>query len=196
MSIVIPPGFAEVIVKTNSIAHAFPHTNEVGVDLTDVPVQADLDALSAGLATVYKAYLNSGSAFLGCKLIIGQDGPPTFLESVSGAGNGSRSAALCPPQVQIVCAKKTALASRKGRGRIFLQDVGETDVDDSGVVSGTSLTKAQLVCDALMALGTTSGRAVFGNTVILHASDLEPTALTSFTAESKVGTLRRRFPRA
>lgn len=193
--LVIPPGFGQLIIKTNSIAHAFAHTNEVGVTLTDVPTQANLNTLCTALAVPYKAYLNSGSTFIGCKLLIGQDGPPTFLESVSGAGNGARSAALCPPQVQIVCAKKTSLASRKGRGRIFLQDVGETDVDDGGTVSGTSLTKAQDICNALEALGTTSGLAVFGATVILHSDDTDPTPVTSFLAESKVGTLRRRFPR-
>lgn len=188
----IPPGFIAVFARFKS-AIGHPCQNVCGYAITDVWTQAATDAVSADLAGSYKQQLNTGGSFDGVHILVGNDGDDLAFDSVSGAGAGTRSGALQAPQVQGLLRKRTGLAGRKGRGRMFIPDMFESQVDDSGGVDATGLARLNDIAQTWnSALGV---GVLIDFPVILHSDATVPTRITNVEAEHKVATLRRRFPR-
>lgn len=191
-TVIIPPGFIQV---TYFLQSAYDHNcqNTVGYSVTSGLTQANCDTISSTIASYYKTVLNTSGSFKGVRVVVGNDGPETEFSSVSGAGAGTASGALCPPQVQAVIAKTTTLRGRKYRGRIFIPDVQETQVDDSGNLNSTALTNYNTLASHLnSALGLGS---LIGATVLLHGDSTVPTVLNSMACDVKVGSQRRRYRR-
>lgn len=186
---VIPPGYARVFIQYEIIGgHDCQNVIDYAVD--SAPDQSDVDALSALYATPYKAQLNSGSLYQGIKVLVGNDGDPSVLFSTSGAGVGGRGVALAAPQCMGLISKKTALAGRRNRGRIFIPNMAETNVGDLGTIDSGGLTLLNNIAAALYITGTP-----WTNPVILHSDNSTPTPVTTLVAETQVATLRRRYER-
>jgi len=192
MPVIIPPGFGEVTF--HSTVNSGKAINTVyGVVLGSVPTQTELNTLSTAFGAPWTNILSTNSAYVGCRLLIGQDGgPPTILESVSGAGAGGRGSAMCPPQVQHLIRKGTNIASRQGIGRTFVPDVVEGNVTDTGVINSTEQTLCQTFATAVFAALLAGA---FDGMCLLHSDSREPDVVESYVTETKVATLRRRFVR-
>jgi hypothetical protein len=107
---------------------------------------------------------------------------------------GTNVASSPPPNVTLLIAKRSNLAGRANRGRVFLPPYGldETDVDQTGTIDGAAVALIQTKWTGWI---DDFGFATAGNEmVILHASALEaPTEMTEFLVRSKVATQRRRL---
>lgn len=107
-------------------------------------------------------------------------------ESVEGTVN----APAAPPAVAARVTKRTALAGRKFRGRMYLPPafLSDDNVDSAGVIDEATLgslqTDADLYFDALVA----ANRAMY----LLHLDESAPTLCTSLFVRTTVGTQRRR----
>jgi len=164
-----------------------------GVILDDLPIQSELNTLSTSFSFDWTNILSTSSSYLGCTLLIGQDGGiPTKMTSTSGAGAGGRGGAMCPPQVQAILKKSSSLASHKGQGRTYSIDVLEGNVDNAGTITSTDLSLRVTFCNSIMAALAVSP---FGGMVLLHPSATVPTPVETYAPEAKVSTPKRRYPR-
>jgi len=190
--IFIPPGFAQITLKLkNATGHAC--VNLVGVRLSGPPTQVNLNSFSTTVGAPYTNVLSTSGRYDGLRILIGQDGgPPTVMESTSGSGAGGRGGAMSPPQVQHLIKKGTAFATREGVGRLFIPDVLESEVDQAGVLTALEIA---LVGTLATAIGTACTASVFTGQYLLHSTGRAPDPVTSFTAQPKAATLRRRYDR-
>lgn len=194
MPIIVPPGHALVKVLLRQADTGRRCSNSYGVELSGPIVAANVASLSSALAAAYKPVMHTGSVFDGIHIIEGQDGPPLVWDSTSGTGAGTRTVTnRTSPQVQFLLDKKTALGGRKYRGRTFLFDVGETDVDATGAVAGATITLLATFAAAVLSALSTIGP--FSGMELLHGDSTVPTDVTSFAPDPLVATLRGRFPR-
>jgi hypothetical protein len=191
--IVVPPGFANVRVLYINGSSGMSLSNSYGVDVATPLTQTDVNNLSSALAVSYKPVLSTGSLFSGIHVEEGQDGDPLVWDSTTGVGAGSRTvSAPATPQVQFLMDKRTALGGRKHRGRTFLGDVAEGDVDLTGTVLAatvTLLTTFGVNVKANFTAGAWAGMC------ILHSDATVPTPVTTFTPDPLAATLRPRYAR-
>lgn len=189
----IPPGYVQVsVLTTNFVGHRC--MSSTGYITTDSWTQANADDVSDTLAVPYKAWLSAEATFDGVRILVGSDGDPAVFESNSSAGPGSRHLDLAPPQTMGLIKKSTTLTGRKNRGRLFIHDVPDSQCDDAGNLNSTAVGLLQdiaIVWNSALGVG-----ALISSPVILHSVVGAPTPITSMAAETKVATLRRRFPRS
>lgn len=191
----IPPGFIVVFARfRNAVGHRCQ--SAVGYEVNDVLDGTDAGQISSHLSGPYRAQLNSGGAFDGVHILIGNDGDPGVLDSVTGAGVGARSLALSPPQVNGLIFKHTPLGGRHNRGRLYVPDMAESQIDDSGNCNVTAVGLLIDIAAAWLSIpgAVTSGKVV--NTRLMHNNSLTPTSITEMGAVVKCATLRRRYPRS
>lgn len=162
---------------------------------TGFPTQSNLDDYSHELSLKLRPILNSGSDYTGVDLYVGTGGDPGFATSTQDVGNGSRGAALCPPNVQHLIKKTGELAGRHNRGRAYIPDVSESAVDDTGSMNDTELGLVQDLADIMsVELPHSFSDATFPITYDVLTGTLG-NQLTAFTAERMVATQRRRYKR-
>lgn len=193
MTVLIPPGFGQLIVSMTSVRSPHVCRNIYGWELTDALDQSQADDWSDNLAAAYKPLMNSGSSYIGLRILEGQDGgDPIEWNSNSSAGAGTTSGDLTAPQVMFLIKKTTALSGRHNRGRTFVIDPKESQVQDDG-----SLTSGAVSALATMANAVYSSppSPQTGLMCILHSTSQAPTPVATFAGEAKVATLRGRFPR-
>lgn len=149
--------------------------------------------------------LNTAWTYLGTSVTKGTvSGPPelgVFPAAVPGTAPGSAP----PPNVSIIIRKRTGLAGRKYRGRMFMPAgwVAEGEINsgggiDSGRITGYNIWLTEWFNDA-----TISGYPMYllhqhgtyvnrdGETVVV--SPLAPTALSGLSTDPVVSTQRRRL---
>ena len=111
-----------------------------------------------------------------------------FLHQIVGAKAAQPTIPNAAPIVQ----KRTAIAARWARGRMFLPPfyVGEGNIDGFGVIDSTNLAFLQTAANNFMTDILTSNNTP----VILHSdASHDPTPITSLVVQSVVGTQRRRL---
>lgn len=168
--------------------------NELGVEITGSPTQAQVDAVSTALAPKYKNLLSVSSRYNGCKLTY----CPTTdvlvkIETAVGNGTGSAAGSFSSPQVQFVSKKNTNLVGRRYQGRCYFPDVGESDVDEFGTLTSSSQLKVSGITDQWLTTFTT---APWVHPVLLHSDTTHPpTTIQSFLCSPKAATLRGRYDR-
>lgn len=187
---VIPPGFALLQVRFELVG-GHDCVSNWGYALDDPLTQSDVDDASDAIAPAWKAQLNSGSLYQGVRVYEGQDGDPLVWESNSSFGVGGRGVALCPPSTQGLISKRSALAGRKHRGRVFIPDMAESQVGDLGDLNSTAIS----LIDAIWAGHNAVTGTPWGVPVILHSDVTAPDTITAFVTGTKVATLRRRYDR-
>jgi hypothetical protein len=97
------------------------------------------------------------------------------------------------PQTQGLIHKKTALAGRKNRGRMYIPDMEESQVNNNGLLNGSAVALLQDIADAWF--GLTGADALIGAPQVLHEDASAPTEITAMTVETTVATQRRRYLR-
>lgn len=190
----IPDGFAEVSVFYN-LRSVHNCVNSFGTSTDGIVVdQTTADGLANLILPAYNDYLSAESSTTFLEITNNISGAFQQFSSVVGAAVGSRHLDLTPLQVQGLLKKRTGSAGRQFRGRTYIGDVPRASVSDANLITSTEVGLLQDLADAIAAaLG--SGAGFVGDHYLLHADGSAPTLVTSFTAEGKVATLRRRFPR-
>jgi hypothetical protein len=116
---------------------------------------------------------------------------------VSDSTTGDRSGALAPPGLATIAQIHGQALGRKGRGRMFLPDVLESDFDSEGIVDGTW---AAAVITNLSNLVGAMDNNITGSDFeqslngchILHSDGSTPTRFDHWTVAPQPGYLRRR----
>lgn len=197
MALVIPPGFAQHRLRyrlTNDPEEMIITLGtEIG-ELTDPNLLASAifnlaSTTISGAAEMYPTW-----TFVGVDTYIGQDGGDPTIGTYNGNLVGTRTVAAQPPNNCAVLIRKTsAFGGRRNRGRFYFppMSLGETAVNENGVIAGPTLTGLQanftefydqLVFDDLY------------NPVILHSvAPFTPTPVTAFQVQAQIATRRKRM---
>lgn len=113
----------------------------------------------------------------------------TVLE-VSESTSGSKTGDPLPANCAWLITKVTTAPGRKNKGRFFLPMPIESNVDQAGGISSGIVSDMQDALDSFLAAAATADWIP----VILHnSSDPGPTPISSFRAETKIATQRRRL---
>ena len=197
MSVIVPEGFSNLTLVMTVAGSLKEMTNSIGIlctDLTPPSLQDQTDnlydiAVASGHPWQAAAFADEWT-FQGVVLTTTVDGLPVVtqhLEPLSGTNSGATQ----PPNCAAIIRKVTGSGGRKNRGRLFMPAgfLVETQVDaagflDEGVVDGfntqfASWHAALLSADFLPEL--------------FHSDATDPTGITAFSAESLIGTQRRRL---
>jgi hypothetical protein len=136
---------------------------------------------AASLCSVYVLSSTKVLANIGGVLTSDED-----FTTVSGTGGATPP----PMNTAMLISKKTGLAGRKFRGRVFAPfAMIESVVDAAGIIAAGSLTGPQgAATNTLTAMSGASHPLV-----LLHSDGSTPTALTELKVEQKIGTIGRRL---
>jgi hypothetical protein len=130
---------------------------------------------------------------------VGQDaGSPLIFESDGAPEVGGQGTSSAPPNTATLIRKRTGIAGRRGRGRMYFPGVGESLVGNTGNLTSTFATQVQgAASDWLEDLTTGAGFRHYPP-VVFHRSEgigtePVPTPVTAMQVEGKVATQRRRL---
>lgn len=164
----------------------------------------------------------SSAQLRGAILRVEQDGggAVVYEHRPAAAVAGGTVASGFPSNVAVIAEKITARAGRRGRGRMFIPGIPDTDADNAGVLSSSAVTGWNTVMLGFLQnlLGQTGGGTLEGADVIpllFHgptttttrttgpgsrtvtvtegAAGPLPDVITGFSVDNKVGTQRRRL---
>jgi len=152
-------------------------------------------SLGARVAPLYKAWMPSTALHLGVRVQIIRPLPvPIYQKSTANAGVGARAADGLAPQLAVCTTKRTDLAGRQFRGRIYYPFFAEDQSDSTGSPLAAAITLA----DAASAYLFTNKNIVVGadsvtmKPIVYRRITGVGTTITSFTARNKFATQRRR----
>lgn len=164
----------------------------------------------------------SSAQLRGAIVRVQQDGGGTVVYEHRPAApvNGGTVASGFPSNVAVIAEKLTARAGRRGRGRLFVPGIPDTDADNAGVLSSSAVTGWNTVLLGFHQnlLGQTGGGTLEGADVVpllFHGPTTTttrttgpgtrtvtttegapgplPDVITGFSVDNMVGTQRRRL---
>lgn len=196
MAVIIPPGFAHVVVELALDGDSEPMVNTFGIELSETATPVETaDNIMTAFATRFDSVVANGYSVTACDLYVGQDGGSNLVFSSTAApivfaGTGNSLPQNCAALVR----KRTDLAGRRGRGRFYVPGVEETSVSAVGVLSNTYLTAWQAAADAFLDDLETDGTPM----VVLHRSEgigVEPvpTPIVALVVDERIATQRQRL---
>lgn len=202
MALLIPPGFAQCVIEQYRSGDTEPMLNTFGIAITTAPSTGVAgianDVMAAWTASIGTGY-SSVTSVRGVTVYVGQDGPdPMVYTSSLPPFVGPNSNNLVPQNSAILVRKRTDAAGRRGRGRLYIPEVSESDVDNVGNLSSTYRSAWQTRATALLANLSDSAFDGVLPMVVLHRSEgagvePAPTPVTALVVETRIATQRRRL---
>lgn len=203
MPLIIPSGFAHAAWRWEMDGDPEYMVVTCGVqalnggDFTQANAETTADAM---LAAWPAAGMSARFRFRGVVVRYGSGGPPySVVEAVRNVvGLGGLN--ILPQNCALLARKLTGSAGRRNRGRMYfpMLSVIETAVDHGGALDGPSQADFQARLNTLHGGLVSAGL----NPYVLHSSSPTqvtvpgaPTAITSFGAEPRIATMRRRLRR-
>lgn len=199
MALVIPPGFAQCSVEIRNSGDPQAWFVTYGIDVSDAGGDFETAAFKAGSAftSTVGLQLRTTSAFIQARLSVGQDGGPPLTVIAPLVGAGTSTAEMLPQNCAALYDKGTALAGRRGRGRMFVPNIlKESTVSDVGVMTSGARTDLQVQATAFLEDLASDSLGVATPMVLLHNEGVAvppPTLVTSFTVQAVISTQRRRL---
>jgi hypothetical protein len=200
MTLIIPPGFADIAIEIRNSGDPDPWYITFGIDISenDDPVVIGGQMQESFVPIMQMMAANSRNT--GIKVTVGQDGadPVRYFRAVDGSeGGGSSGPAKLPQNCAALVRKNTALGGRKGRGRFFLPNVlDEAEVSEVGVLSSALVAVVQgKVTDMFGVLlnGDPPYPMVLLHNGIEGGDAPDPTPVTSLSVSNILSTQRRRL---
>jgi hypothetical protein len=177
-------------------------------DASSTAYQALADGFQTAFATAWVAQLDTNLLIQEATCLFGLGTTTPAMAISSGvAQSGSRVLSSAPPNNNMLIQKRTALAGRKNRGRVYLPySFDETGVDEAGILSGGEVSGAQARANAwLTALDTNDVPMVIVNRVLSLNPTPPPTQyvssylagqpVTQLIVQALIGSQRRRIGR-
>lgn len=202
MALIIPPGYLQAVYEMSlagdpeqmvvTLGHEIDSAS--GANLDD----AANDLFTAFATTVFVSGMASGYRLDGVTVYGGNDGPSIVRTSTNTPVTGAGSAAVLPPNCAVLVRKRTDLAGRRGRGRLYMPGPPESGVDQVGNLAGAEVTANQNRWSAFYDYLTSLQGGRLYPPVVLHRSEgagvePPPTPVTQFTVDPKIATQRRRL---
>lgn len=180
-------------------------TNEMGFSIGFTHLVTEPDDIAERAAISFRNHVLDDGAFLGSEW--------TFLGTISyrpvpGSGvvvteyplslDGGFSANTIPPNCSFLLQKRTGLAGRRNRGRIFCPpfNITDVDVDAAGMMSGTLVASHGLLWNAHredMAAQTSVMVLFHSHETDTVGDEFEPTTIVNLVAQAQLATQRRRL---
>lgn len=203
MSVVIPPGFAQVGIQWRNSGDPEPWYTTYGIDVSDSGGDwGPVATLQSNFAyTAFGAHMSNTTTLSVVVLRIGQDGgDPLTLNFPINAQCGSAAAKL-PQNCAALVDKQTNRSGRTGKGRMFLPSfLDEASVDNVGVVAGPYRNTRQTAIDqgfGLLLSGNDPQTTAPTPMVLLHNEGVPqgtaPTPVNSIVLQNLISTQRRRL---
>ena len=198
--LVIPPGFAQARFLYRLTADPEEMCITLGVEVPDgfedpsvlaSRLYNDAKTSISGAAEMYPTW-----TFTRVVEYVGQDGGPPTIGEYGENLVGTRTVAAQPPNNCAVLVRKlSAVGGRRNKGRFYFppMSLGETAVNENGVIAGATLTGLQANFTEFYGLLTSPPEAQC-NPVILHSeAPTEPTPITAFVVQAQIATPRTRM---
>lgn len=168
------------------------------VGITTVAGVTDQDAataISGVAAPLYKAYLSTQNRYAGVKAQVIRPVLQPAVISTNANGNGTQATDPLPPQVAFLLSPRTAVAGRKGRGRVYLPFWNEGQSDSPGSPNAGAIALATAWSNGLFAtLSVTVGGSTITLKPVIVSRTLPITQIpvTSVVIRTAWATQRRR----
>lgn len=201
-NVAIPPGFGLFTPQYLLTGDSEPMVVTLGLDLTAWAgdFQGAVDrATATWKLEIHDEVMGNGYTLTKGILYVGQDGGASipFETNVNdpGPGTGDR----LPQNCAVLVDKLTAVAGRRGKGRLYLPgSLSESKVNNIGVITAADLVVHQTIFDDLfdnLNLVGPGAEPVLPP-VLFHATgDQTPTPLTAFSVQPVIATQRQRLRR-
>lgn len=199
----IPASYGRLLARLQLTGDPEPMVCTFGVGgLVDAALGQDaVDTFATLWSTEIMDIVCSSYVFTGAELaahITPADETDDLAVFVSSAFStaGGNTAAATPQNTAYLIHKRTAIAGKRYRGRVYLPGVGEPSVSPTGAVTGDLLTDIPTKFAALR-----TGMASNGTPLcLLHQAEAvmdapAPTEITAFQLDAIVATQRRRLRR-
>ena len=204
MALSIPPGFGLAALRFACAGVVDPMVTTFGIDwegqaITGPSVDSDATAIftlltGSSAKLLWPERFSTQYTFLGVSLVENRAG--VMIQGVSSQAPlaGTTVSECLPPNCAFLVRKGTALAGRKGRGRMFFPPmlVGEGGVGSNGVISG-NIIEPQTRLNLFRADLIDGGFPM----VLLHKDEgintVAPTPVTSLSMQMLLATQRRRL---
>ena len=203
MPLIIPPGYGQAVYTMQLTGDSEPMVVTCGHGLAfwGGDFQSAVNRLQQDFVANIGPIMPSSYLLDFTTLYAGDDsGTPTVWESeAAGTPGGASSSNTLPQNCALLVSKRTGLAGRRGRGRLYLPGQPEAGWNELGDVQGTWGTNTQDAFDAWMADLTSTGPGFEPNPpYILHRSEgagtePAPTEITAMICSSKLATQRKRL---
>jgi len=204
MTLLVPVGFAQVILPMTHALLARPAAITYGIDSS----QAGGDYVTLADDQVTK-FINAWTSELDSQctvgpatLRVGQDGGDPLAVEGSVTDVGEETGGMAPPNCNLLVKKQTSLGGRRGRGRCFIPWVLlDAAVSDVGQIDSGSLAVRQSDAESWLANLDSTVESTFESPMfLLHDSrgagtEPAPTAVTALTVPSLIAVQNRRIGR-
>lgn len=152
--------------------------------------QAHANRLRDAWGATFRNQMVATCSFIKCVLRVRQDGGGDIIyESFPAAPQaGAQAGAGYPPNVAIVVEKITSRAGRRGRGRMFIPGVPESNADDNGLLGTNATAWNNQGTSFLNTLAAAAGGSAVGSPVVpllFHG----PTSVTTVTTGPGIRTV-------
>jgi hypothetical protein len=197
--LIIPPGFLQAVYEFTTPSDAEPMVTTMG----HVSNAATFDP-NEQASVLFQAYeltmllaMSSAYTLNAVDVYIGTDGPEHIVgRSTNTPAAGANTGTVVPQNTAYLIRKRTDAAGRRGRGRMYIPGVKETEVDNVGNLTAGQITQWNNVGELWLEALTEEIRDM--PPVILHRSEgigvePAPTPVVTLICESKVATQRRRL---
>lgn len=204
MTLVIPQHHAQLTYKFSLSGDPDPYVITIGVKVTDPPASLTPNDVANGASNIFEdnllPHLASVITYLGVEMAWTTDPLPSSPtigvapKSLTGGNTGVTT--IFPANCAFLAHKRTGLAGRGGRGRMYIPGVGEGQADNTGtVVSGTVTAwnggLAAFLAD-FVASTDFEYLCLFHDSLGAYAL-LDPEPLSSITLDPVIATQRRRL---
>lgn len=202
MALIIPPGYLQAVYEFSRAGDTEPMVITLGHEIDGASGANGPDApddLFGAFATTMMPGASSPTTLEGVTVYVGQDAAaPLIYTSGATAVSGPNTNSLTPQNTALLIRKRTDLAGRRGRGRMYFPEVAESIVDNVGTVDASSVAAWQARADDWYEYLTALVGGRLYPPVVLHRSEgigeePLPTPVTMFTVDGRVATQRRRL---
>jgi hypothetical protein len=202
MTVVIPPGFAQIAVELTHDLDPEPWYVTFGLDVSDAIAAGDdfPGKIESAFIAHLQARMSNAVVLTGVNYVVGQDAADNLTGEANYSVRGTSAASMLPQNCACLVSKNTGVGGRKNRGRNYWPGLlQETSVNAVGVIDAAQVTVLQTAMtgfyDQVREAGTSPVLSATP-TVILHNNVGVvplPTAFTSVTVKAKIATQRRRL---
>jgi hypothetical protein len=199
-----PPGFADISMQFTLAGFPRPAYVTFGAQPTSTNPSTIAGAVSAaaGVALGLMTIIDTSVVLSGVRVSLGTDGGDDIIGFTTTNVPGTQAGSSHPPNVATLVHKRTARGGRRGRGRWFLPWCrGESDTDEAGLWTPSSLTTMQNACNNFLAELSVRNMPM----VLLHSPQDPanenstapgvPTPVIALEVDPLVSTQRRRLGR-
>ena len=188
MSVVIPVGTVLAAWHFEMSGDSGDVVFTIGFDLDGFEPAADL------AENLFNAFPDSGAmARMSDSTVLYEvtlEGPLGNVQTFNDENAGGEAGLSMPPNVANIVKKRTATPGREFRGRFYTPPLRSAYYTSAGIMEATAFAAWNTSMDDFL----TAINALDGHATLLHTDPgTGPTEITSFEAEAKLGTQRRRL---